>query len=335
MGRESDLASMTTGAADWTSAHLGDAPAGAPCCPVTGLPAMRRIQTVSNRALMFMWRVQGGGNIARQLAAVPRFSLWESPCGLAFFDPMIAGDEQFYARYYAAVGHLGSWSAKPSDRSDYRRAAALIKTGQSVLDVGCGLAAFAQCVPHARYVGLERSAVATNTGADIRHETLERHSAAHAAEYDAVCAFHVLEHVTDPVLFVADMLRCLRPGGSLMIAVPGWPGAATDIPNFADNAPPHHLTWWSRGAMAALAERLGLDVVSIEHLPCSPGFGIAYWMAWAAPKLTGQRFFRHAWSWYLALLWSFVVGWTCSRLRPLPRNSRSYELMLIARKPTQ
>jgi hypothetical protein len=40
----------------------------------------------------------GGGGVAtgRQLGNIEHFRLWESPCGLAFFDPMLVGDEDFY-----------------------------------------------------------------------------------------------------------------------------------------------------------------------------------------------------------------------------------------------
>ena len=32
----------------------------------------------------------------QRLANIERFGLWESPCGLAFFEPMLEGDEAFY-----------------------------------------------------------------------------------------------------------------------------------------------------------------------------------------------------------------------------------------------
>ena len=71
-----------------------------PLCPITGLPARRRKQQVSSAFLIALWRASFGVSTARQLRVVKRFGLWEPPCGLAFFHPMIVGDEQFYRDFY-------------------------------------------------------------------------------------------------------------------------------------------------------------------------------------------------------------------------------------------
>jgi SAM-dependent methyltransferase len=305
----------------------------APLCPITGLPAKRRIQWVSGALLVALWRVCFGVRTARQLGAVHRFGLWEAPCGLAFFDPMIAGDGEFYDDFYRRLGEGGPWRGKPAERSDYARVAALIKSGERVLDVGCGAAGFSRYLPHARYVGLERSAQARKTAADVRNETIAEHAATHGGEYDSVCSFHVVEHVAAPACFAAEMMRCLRPGGRLFLATPSWPGAFTDIPNLAANGPPHHLTWWTEDSLRVLAQTVGLIVEAVERLPASADLGIVYWMARAAPKLTGERFFRHAWTWYGALLWSWLAGRVCTALFRVPAGVPSLELLLTARKP--
>jgi SAM-dependent methyltransferase len=303
-----------------------------PKCPITGLPAVRFIQAVSSSALIFMWRISFGVVAAPQFEGVRRFGLWESPCGLAFFDPMVAGDKRFYDDCYGRLGEGGPWTSAAIERSDYRRVAGLIQPGEGVLDVGCGPAGFARYVPHASYVGLDQSAKA-KVPADVRNETILEHAATHSSEYDAVCSFHVVEHVATPVRFVADMVRCLRPGGKLFLAVPSWPSAMTDIPNFALNGPPHHLSWWTESALETLAKTVGLEVESVECLPRSSSISILYWMGWAAPKLTGERFFHHATAWYLGLLWSWLAGRVCNFLFRMPSKINSFELLLIARKP--
>ena len=299
-----------------------------PLCPITGLPAARRIQQVSSAFLIALWRAFGVST-ARQLSEVKRFGLWESPCGLAFFDPMIVGDEQFYQDFYGCLGQAGPWINALMPRSDFARVAALIAPDEKVLDVGCGTARFARHVEHATYVGLEQNVASTS--ADIRNETAAQHAAVHPGIYDAVCSFHVVEHTCDPVRFVADMVRCLRPGGRLFLAVPSWPSALTDIPNFAPNGPPHHLSWWSSAALQALAERVGLIVENVEVLPPSPN--IIYWMAWVTPKLTGERFFRDAWVWHASLAWSWLAGRVCNSLFRTLAGVKSFELLLIARTP--
>jgi SAM-dependent methyltransferase len=301
-----------------------------PLCPVTGLPAKRRIQQVSGALLVALWRTSLGVSTARLLRDVKRFGLWESPCGLAFH-PMIVGDEQFYQDFYHRLGEGGPWRKALAPRSDFARVSALIAPGEKVLDIGCGTARFARHVEHAVYVGLEQH-VAT-TSADVRSETVAQHATAHPDAYDVVCSFHVAEHTSEPASFVGDMVRCLRPGGRLFLVVPRWPSALTDIPNFAPNGPPHHLSWWSNTALEALAAQLSLIVENVEVLPPSPDAGFLYWMAWLTPKLTGERFFCDAWAWHGSLIWSWLAGRVCSRLFGIPAGVRSFELLLIARRP--
>src|SRR5205085_9798046 len=143
---------------------------------------------------------------------------------------------------------------------------------------------------------------------DIRNETVAVHAASHSGEYDLVCAFHVIEHVADPLGFALDLVRCVRPGGHLCVAVPGRCSPITDIPNFVLNAPPHHLSWWNETSLRALADHLGLVVDNIEALPFATYDSIIYWMGRFAPKLTGRRYFRAHWTWYGALAWSWLLG---------------------------
>jgi SAM-dependent methyltransferase len=313
--------------------YLSDSAHFIPPCPITGLPAVRLIQSISSDLLIGLWQASFGVATAAQLGTGRRFGLWESPCGLIFFDPMIAGDGSFYRKLYTGWGKDGPWTEQTSQRLDYVRAAAMVKPGHRVLDVGCGPAAFAAHVRHATYVGLDDNYPAAGASADIRNESLAAHAAVHAEEYDAVCAFHVVEHVPELARFASDLGRCIKPGGYLVLAVPKYPSSINDIPNFVFNAPPHHLTWWNEQALRTLAERAGVQVQSLEGLPLGAHHRLGHWMGFVAPKLTGEQYFRHALTWHGSLLWSFVAGRLCGALLGTPRNAKPVELLLIARKP--
>src|SRR5262249_14305500 len=152
--------------------------------------------------------------------------------------------------------------------------------GDRVLDVGCGNASFRPVIPHASYVGLD-----PNFGGigEVWSETLSHHLGEHAGEYDAVCAFEVLEHVASPAQMFAEMVRAARPGGLVIVSVPYVPSAMTRIPNNIINAPPHHLTWWTEPALRALAEAGGATVESIEHAQWSAFDAFFYWVARYSP----------------------------------------------------
>jgi SAM-dependent methyltransferase len=306
---------------------------GIPPCPITGQAGSRLIQLIPSNLLIGLWKASFRVATGAQLVANRQFGLWESPCGLVFFDPMIAGNGDFYRNLYPAWTRDGPWSPAAAPRTDYGEAAALIRPGERVLDVGCGAGAFAACIPQASFIGLDDNYPVTGAAVDIRNESLAAHAAAHREGYDAVCAFHVLEHAADPAKFAQDLQRCLKPGGLLFISVPKYRSAINDIPNFVFNAPPHHLTWWNERALSALAGSTGLQVLSLAGLPLGAHHRLGHWMGRAAPKLTRDIYFKSSRWWHAALAWSFLAGLALSAVLGTPRRAPPIELLLIARKP--
>jgi SAM-dependent methyltransferase len=306
----------------------------APLCPITGLPATRRIQPVSARLLSGLWRGAFGVATERQFGGVEHFGLWESPCGLAFFDPMLAGDKAFYRDLHRRWDFQRVLRTPGLARPEFMRVARAVRPDEKVLDAGCGEGGLAHHLRHATYVGLDPNSFVTASEPDLRNETIADHAASHPGEYDVACAFHVIEHVPDPLGFADDLKSCLKPGGRLFITVPSRDSAITDIPNFVLNAPPNHLSWWNERALRALAVHLGLHVEALEALPFWPCDSIIYWMARFAPKLTGQRYFRAHWTWYFALAWSWLFARLCDSLLRVPGSAESSGLLLVARKPS-
>nr|WP_272877237.1 class I SAM-dependent methyltransferase [Neoroseomonas eburnea] len=237
---------------------------------------------------------------------------------------------------YRRLDAGGRVRAAGRDRAEYPHAAARIRAGDAVLEVGAGAGAFARFIPHARYVGLDPNpgAYAAPAG-EVRSESLAGHAAAHQGAYDTACAFQVIEHVADPVRLAADMVRCLKPGGLLMLGAPVWPSAMTAIPDFVFNAPPHHLSWWNAGAMQALADRLGLVVEEIRPLPPVAAQPLIHWMGRLSPVKTDPDgpWFAARRSWYAALAAAFALGRAASAMLPFPRNAAPMFVLLAARKP--
>jgi SAM-dependent methyltransferase len=304
-----------------------------PECPITGQPAQRLMQPVSARLLIGLWRYAFGVSADRLMNGIVRFGLWQSPCGLAFFDPMLPGDEGFYSDLYRHGDFHRLLTAPGLARGEFDYVAKIIRPGEKILDAGCGEGGLARHLDDANYVGLEPNFSATDAGLDIRNETAAAHAAAHPQEYDVVCGFHVIEHVPDPLGFARDLANCVKPGGRLLIAVPRWPSPITDIPNFVFNAPPHHLSWWNENALRTLAARLGLAVEALHLVPFASHDSIIYWMGRFSPKLTGGRYFRAHWGWYGALAWSWLAGRACDALFRIPATAPASGLLLAARKP--
>lgn len=275
-----------------------------PRCPATGEKGCRLVQWVSAEFLADLWRLMFKVDVRPSFRGVERFGLWRSPTGLYFFDPPRAGDAEFYAGVYRRM-KLERYAGKGL-KAEHLVAATRIRKGEIVLDVGCGHGAFRAAAPHARYVGIEPYADDGFRPDWLRVETLDRHLAFSAGAYDAVCAFQVLEHMEDPFEFLTEMSKAARPGGQVIIGAPHAPSASARIPNYLINAVPHHITWWTADALTAIARRAGLVDVEVVTAPWSEVDAIVYWISRMTPVKTGERFYRHAWSWHL----SFALGGT-------------------------
>ncbi|AMN46108.1 hypothetical protein ACG33_03080 [Steroidobacter denitrificans] len=186
-------------------------------------------------------------------------------CDLRFFEPLAAGDADFYRQLQAIPWYYRE------QKAEYDIAAHHIRPEDQVLEVGAGKGAFSRHVRCASYLGLETSPdaieIAAREGVRLLQEDLQTHASRHVGEYDVVCAFQVLEHVPQVCSFLESARDCLRSGGRLLLAVPSEDSFANI--DFWDilNMPPHHVTRWSDLSLRNAARQLGLSVVTIEHEP--------------------------------------------------------------------
>lgn len=312
------------------------AAASLPSCPITGLPARRRIQGMSPRLICDIWRYGQGVDVRRLFEGVDEIIIYESPTGLVFFDPPVVGDGDFYGTYYKRPDIHASLTEGYRTRVDFATAARHVPAGAKVVDVGCGPALFRHHVTHADYVGLDPYA-GDDLGGVVVLDTLENHVREKAGTYDVATAFHVIEHVPDPRRHAELMANLLKPGGLLILAAPLHPSPLSEIPNLPLNLPPHHVTWWNPPSFTALAEELGLEVVDATALPSSPHQAPLFWLHrflfQKTVRTPPERYVSSRLSWHLSVWLGYQLARVAVLFKRMPDGIRPIDAMLVARKP--
>ncbi|MDY0974545.1 class I SAM-dependent methyltransferase [Massilia sp. CFBP9012] len=233
-------------------------------CPACHADDTKAVDSVDRKDLIRSYR-QKGIDVSAYLHGDSVTLCHCNHCELGFFDPACVGDGFFYEQLQTQ-----DWYYQ-DDKPEYAHAAKLIHQDSSVLEVGCGKGAFRRWLPQSiRYTGLEFNDEAVQkaraAGLDVRKQPVEEHVAA-SRRYDVVCAFQVLEHVEHPKQFFHACVQALKPGGTLLIAVPAQDSFLAIAPNSPLNMPPHHVTRWTDRALTNLARSEGFSKTDIWHEP--------------------------------------------------------------------
>jgi len=105
-------------------------------------------------------------------------------------------------------------------------------------------------------------------GLDVRTGVL-RDAGVEAGSFDAACAFHVVEHLDDPVAELRALGEVLRPGGHLLVEVPNVASAVARARGAAWPALdiPHHVGHHGPRSLRTLLTNAGYDVLLLDTIP--------------------------------------------------------------------
>jgi 2-polyprenyl-3-methyl-5-hydroxy-6-metoxy-1,4-benzoquinol methylase len=87
--------------------------------------------------------------------------------------------------------------------------------------------------------------------------------------FEVACAWHVVEHLSEPLTALGRIRRSLRPGGHLFLEVPNIASvyARRQGLRWANMDIAHHVGHYTPSAMTALLERAGFRVLDTHTIP--------------------------------------------------------------------
>lgn len=155
--------------------------------------------------------------------------------------------------------------------------------GQRWLDVGCDTGLLLRVaaeelgiIPVGIDVAERAISRATEQGIEAYQTTLE-HAPAPLCDFAVITAVDLIEHVTDPISFLTEIRKRLRPGGVTYLETPnirsaiyaagrilfrmsgGRPAALVDR-----LFPPQHIQYFTRASFADAANAAGLELVRLD-----------------------------------------------------------------------
>ena len=191
--------------------------------------------------------------------------------GFQFYHPSIKIDEE---NFYNNIGRKESYY--PTERWEFNTALDYINPEDNILEIGSGYGYFLDILAkkHKNYQGIELNenaiAVVSQKGHPITNTLIQDFCKINVEKFDVVCFFQVLEHILDVESFMQSVIKTLKKGGKLIIAVPNNDADVIkyDYLISAGNLPPHHAGLWKRNSLINLGKYFGLNISDIKEEPC-------------------------------------------------------------------
>lgn len=142
-----------------------------------------------------------------------------------------------------------------------------------LLEVGCSWGLFLDAARTRGWdvSGVELSQVAGSSarqklGLDVFSGRFEESPFTTEASFDAFCAWHVIEHVENPSMFLELAAKVLRPGGVVAVRTPNIvsvPARVNDV-RWEWFGAPVHLSLFSPRSLSEAVERAGFEMLEVR-----------------------------------------------------------------------
>lgn len=196
--------------------------------------------------------------------------------------------ELYDASYFESGGYQNYFDQQAQRRYEAGRRLRWLMSAtrpESLLEAGCAGGFFLEAARRAGIAveGVEPAEVCVRFAKEqlnlsVRQGSFEGMSP--AGPVDAVCAFHVLEHVEDPRVFMSTARSVLAPGGWLALEVPNIASAAARRQGRSWHGLqlPYHRWHFTPQTLSRLVENHGFQVRSCDTVPVNYYLRPRYWL---------------------------------------------------------
>jgi SAM-dependent methyltransferase len=206
---------------------------------------------------------------------------WCDTCRFAFQPPEAVDARSKYGVDYFDEYSMGEHYSK-DEAARKREAAKRVQLLQSnkpvpgrLLEIGCAAGFFLSAAQSAGWsvVGVEPSeAIAAEARERSRaevHVGFVEDVDLRGQQFDAVCGWHVLEHIPTPLPLLRSLTQALLPDGIVMFEVPNFMSVISQQngPSWRYLDPQHHVAQYSPVALRELLERANLASVETDTIP--------------------------------------------------------------------
>tara|TARA_R100001143_G_C3358323_1_gene133934 strand:+ start:2391 stop:3332 length:942 start_codon:yes stop_codon:yes gene_type:complete len=127
-------------------------------------------------------------------------------------------------------GSSETWEGDPLSRTDWRKAEQWLgknlSPGDCVLDIGCATGDFLSSVLEGKFqkygieINVDAAQKAKSTGVNILGSNFAEvvHNYEGKQVFSAITAFDVIEHFPDPLAFLRNCTKLLKPGGRILVS---------------------------------------------------------------------------------------------------------------------
>lgn len=241
-----------------------------PFSPLSQSQNVNLIKEIPSSEIISAYQKSLGINVEKYFEGIPFVRVYkcEDSAYRFYYPDCLAGDGVFYEALDKYDWYYDPWKWEHSIVFDQ------IKQGYKVLEIGCAEGSFLEKIKtekEAIVSGVELNPkaveIAKAKGLEVELISIQEYANETQNKFDIVCAFQVLEHISNVHSFIESTIKTIKKGGKLIIGVPNNDSFLGLREMDVLNLPPHHMGLWNEESLINLCAYFPLEVSKVSYEP--------------------------------------------------------------------